>query len=58
MINSFKKDEDLTLEYFEIADARSLKKSVLWSDFPKHVACLAVFAGTTRLIDNILLEIN
>ena len=58
MINSFKKDEDLILEYFEIADARSLKKSAHWSDFPKHIACLAVFAGTTRLIDNILLEIN
>ena len=58
MINSFKKDEELILEYFEIADAKSLKKSTHWSDFPKHIACLAVFAGTTRLIDNILLEIN
>ena len=58
VINSFKRDDDLILEYFEIADARSLKKSACWSDFPVHVACLAVFAGTTRLIDNILLEIN
>ena len=56
--NIFKKDEDLVLEYFEIADAKSLKKSYRWSDFPEHVACVAVFAGTTRLIDNILLEIN
>jgi len=56
--NAFKKDEDLVLEYFEIADAKSLKKSYNWSDFPKHIACIAVFAGTTRLIDNILLEIN
>ena len=58
VVNSFKKDEDLVLEYFEIADAKSLKKSACWSDFPRHIACLAVFAGTTRLIDNILLEIN
>lgn len=56
--NAFKKDEDLVLEYFEIADAKSLKKSDNWSVFPKHIACIAVFAGTTRLIDNILLEIN
>ena len=56
--NTFKNDEDLVLEYFEIADAVSLKKSDDWSDFPRHVACIAVFAGTTRLIDNILLEIN
>ena len=58
MVNLFEKDEDLVLEYFEIADAKSLKKSAYWSDFPKHIACLAVLAGTTRLIDNILLEIN
>ncbi len=56
--NVYKKDEDLVLEYFEIADADSLKKSDSWSDFPKHIACIAVYAGTTRLIDNILLEIN
>jgi len=56
--NAYKKDKDLVLEYFEIADAKSLKKSDNWSDYPKHVACIAVFAGTTRLIDNILLEIN
>lgn len=58
VVNSFKKDEDLVLEYFEIADAKSLKKSACWSDFPNHIACLAVLVGTTRLIDNILLEIN
>lgn len=56
--NAFKKDGDLVLEYFEIADAKSLKKSDHWSDFREHVACIAVFAGATRLIDNILLEIN
>ena len=54
----FEKDGDLVLEYFEIADAISLNKSNNWSDSPIHVACLAVQAGTTRLIDNILLEIN
>ena len=56
--NAFEKDEDLVLEYFEVADAKSLKKSDNWYDFPKHIACIAVFAGATRLIDNILLEIN
>lgn len=56
--NAFKKDEDLVLDYFEIADTKSLRKSVDWSDFPNHIACIAVFAGTTRLIDNIVLEIN
>jgi len=58
MKDVFEKDGDLVLEYFEIADAKSLNKSNNWSDSPIHVACLAVHAGTTRLIDNILLEIN
>ena len=56
--SAFKKDEDLDLEYFEIAGAKNLKKSNNWHDFPKHIACIAAFAGKTRLIDNILLEIN
>ena len=56
--NAFKNDKDLVLEYFEITDAKSLQKSESWSDYSKHVCCIAVFAGTTRLIDNILLEIN
>ena len=58
MKDAFEKDGVLVLEYFEIAGAKSLNKSNYWSDSPVHVACLAVQAGTTRLIDNILLEIN
>lgn len=56
--NEFKNDSDLKLEYFEIADELSLKKSNGWSDAQRHIACIAVHAGAIRLIDNILLDIN
>jgi len=54
----FKQDPDLKLEYFEISDPNRLQKSTQWSDYEVHIACIAVFAGSVRLIDNILLEMN
>jgi len=58
MLDEFEKDSDLELEYFEISDSKSLTKSNQWTDSQEHIACIAVFAGTIRLIDNILLKIN
>jgi pantoate--beta-alanine ligase len=54
----FEKEALLQLEYFEISDYQSLKPSAQWSDYQKHIACIAVFAGPIRLIDNIVLEFN
>ena len=54
----FEKEALLQLEYFEISDYQSLKPSTQWSDYQKHIACIAVFAGPIRLIDNIVLEFN
>ena len=58
VVEEFNSDKDLRLEYIEISDASSLKKTMQWSDYQKHIACIAVLAGSVRLIDNILLEIN
>jgi len=58
VVEEFNSDKDLRLEYIEISDAASLKKTMQWSDYQKHIACIAVLAGSVRLIDNILLEIN
>lgn len=55
---TFEADSELELEYFEISHADSLEKSIKWSDSQKHIACIAVYAGAIRLIDNILVEIN
>ena len=58
VIQEFDLDKDLKLDYFEISDPDRLKKSTQWSDCQAHIACIAVFAGSVRLIDNILLEMN
>lgn len=56
--NEFKNDVDLDLEYFEITNPINLEATNNWSDCESHIACIAVFAGEIRLIDNILLKIN
>ena len=56
--NSFLNDPNLNLEYFEISNPVTLEASKKWSDSKTHIACIAVFAGEIRLIDNILFRIN
>ena len=58
MENSFLEDKDLDLEYFEISCPKSLVASINWNERKTHIACIAVFVGELRLIDNILLKIN
>ncbi|MEP7196881.1 MAG: pantoate--beta-alanine ligase [Saprospiraceae bacterium] len=45
----------LKTEYFEIVDAKSLKKKSTYTTNDKLVACVAAWAGEIRLIDNIAL---
>lgn len=45
----------LRLEYFEISDAITLESLKEWDAAKKAVACIAVFAGEIRLIDNIMI---
>ena len=45
----------LKLEYFEIVDELTLVPIKNWTDSKNIVACIAVWAGNVRLIDNILL---
>jgi pantoate--beta-alanine ligase len=56
--NAFANDKDLDLEYFEISNPVTLQSSQNWETSSTHIACIAVFVGEIRLIDNILLEIN
>ena len=57
-VQEFSSDKHLKLEYLEISDSVSLTKTLQWSDYQTHICCVAVLAGSVRLIDNILLEIN
>ena len=61
-INSLKKqvkekinsEPQLNIEYFEIADRNTLQPVRNWRDSTELIACIAVFAGKIRLIDNII----
>ncbi|MBA3901532.1 MAG: pantoate--beta-alanine ligase [Bacteroidetes bacterium] len=44
----------LQLDYFEIADVKNLQHLQNWNPEGNNVACIAVFAGKVRLIDNIV----
>lgn len=47
-------DPELNVEYFEIADAKTLQPISHWSNTKQAVGCIAVQVGSVRLIDNIL----
>ena len=53
--NEFKKQPLLELEYFEIADEKTLLPIKTKNKKQKYRAFIAVFAGNIRLIDNISL---
>ncbi len=46
----------LRVEYFEIADELTLKSVNSWEEKGTKVGCIAVFAGSVRLIDNIVFD--
>jgi pantoate--beta-alanine ligase len=54
--NQFKKHPLLELEYFTIADEKTLKTAKHKESDKKYRAFIAVFAGEIRLIDNIRLK--
>ena len=51
--NEFEKQSLLTLEYFTIADEKTLKNISTKKEKTQYRAFIAVFAGEIRLIDNI-----
>ena len=54
--NEFKNNAILTLEYFEIANIKTLKSAKRKSKKSEYRGFIAVFAGDVRLIDNIALN--
>jgi len=56
--NEFKKNATLELEYFTIAEEKTLKNIKSRGSDKKYRAFIAVFAGDTRLIDNLQLKNN
>lgn len=58
MNQEYLSDLDLRLDYFEISNPESLVPSVKWKNSKAHLACIAVYAGEIRLIDNIRIQVN
>ncbi|MEZ5104264.1 MAG: pantoate--beta-alanine ligase [Draconibacterium sp.] len=51
---SINKNAFLTVEYVEIVDDEKLQPVKNWNEKSKKVACVAVYCGKVRLIDNIV----
>ncbi len=49
------KNQHLELEYFDIVDNKNLTSVKNWEEKNIKVACIAVFCGKVRLIDNVVL---
>ena len=56
VIDRFKEEPDLELEYFEIANADTLKTAQEIKEGEKYRAFIAAYSGDIRLIDNIALN--
>jgi pantoate--beta-alanine ligase len=51
----FSHDPEYRFEYFEIVDSSTLRSLENWEETDSRTACIAVFVGEIRLIDNITL---
>lgn len=54
VINEINSNPFLEVEYFEIVDDTTLKVIESWDEEGIKVGCITVYAGSTRLIDNIV----
>ena len=58
VVEQINSNEFLETEYFEIVDDETLSPVVQWDAPVNKVACIAVFCGEVRLIDNLVFNIN
>ncbi len=56
VIDELKKDKNLRPEYFELADAETLKPVKSWDEAEKIIGLIAVYCGQIRLIDNLFFK--
>ncbi len=56
VIKEIDSQQFMSLEYFEISSSLTLQPIEKWEDSKNIVACIAVFVGNVRLIDNIIIE--
>jgi len=56
VISTINNNSHLIVEYCEIVDDTSLQPTTKWDEPGNKIACVAVFCGKIRLIDNIVLN--
>jgi pantoate--beta-alanine ligase len=52
VVSNINKDPNLSVEYFSLVDSISLQPVSSWNDSSSIIGCIAVKAGSIRLIDN------
>lgn len=50
-----RRHRSMKIEYFEIVDMYTLKPLMTWAESNHVIACIAVYVGKVRLIDNVIL---
>ena len=56
VLNQIQTQKMMKAEYFEIVDTTTLLPITNWNDCEHAIGCIAVFLGSVRLIDNVLLK--
>jgi len=56
VVANINNDANLTVEYFSLADSNSLQPVSNWDDSNSIIGCIAVKAGSVRLIDNVFFK--
>lgn len=56
VISTINKDPNLAVEYFELSNAETLAPVSSWDEANSIVGCIAVKAGSVRLIDNVIFK--
>lgn len=52
-VKKIQKNPELIIEYFEIADNETLSPIMKWDQKENAIACIALYLGDVRLIDNV-----
>lgn len=58
VINRINITKGFEVEYFEIVDKKTLVEPIAWGEYKTLTACIAVYCGDIRLIDNIEFDIK
>jgi pantoate--beta-alanine ligase len=56
VVSTINNDSNLVVEYFSLSDSETLQPVSSWDDSKSIIGCIAVKAGSVRLIDNVFFK--